>query len=34
VLARLWLQVNIMDAAAPCLLAYSLSGRVVGRLYG
>lgn len=26
--------VNLMDAAAPALLAYSLTGRVVGRLYG
>ena len=26
--------VNIMDAAAPCLLFHSLTGRVVGRLYG
>lgn len=26
-------QVNILDAAIPCLLFYSLSGRVSGRLY-
>ena len=26
--------VNIMDAAAPCLLLHSLTGRVIGRLYG
>lgn len=26
-------EVNLMDAAAPCLLAHSLTGRVVGRLY-
>ncbi len=25
--------VNLMDAATPCLLAYALTGRVVGRLY-
>lgn len=25
--------VNLMDAATPCLLAYSLTGRVAGRLY-
>ena len=26
--------VNIMDAAAPCLFTYALTGRIVGRLYG
>lgn len=26
--------VNLMDAAAPCLFAYNLTGRVLGRLYG
>ncbi|GAB4817539.1 hypothetical protein N2152v2_004585 [Parachlorella kessleri] len=26
-------RVNLMDAAAPCLLYYSLTGRVTGRLY-
>jgi aarF domain-containing kinase len=25
--------VNIMDAATPCLLAYAMTGKVVGRLY-
>ena len=25
--------VNIMDAAAPCLLLHSLTGQVAGRLY-
>lgn len=25
--------VNLMDAATPCLLYYSLTGRVTGRLY-
>jgi hypothetical protein len=25
--------VNLMDAATPCLLAHTLTGRVVGRLY-
>lgn len=27
-------EVNLMDAAAPCLFAYNLTGRVLGRLYG
>lgn len=27
-------KVNLMDAAAPCLFAYNLTGRVLGRLYG
>lgn len=27
-------QVNIVDAAAACLLWHALSGRVLGRLYG
>jgi hypothetical protein len=26
-------EVNVMDAAAPVLLAYSLTGRAFGRLY-
>jgi hypothetical protein len=26
-------QVNVMDAAAPALMAYALTGRVFGRLY-
>ncbi len=26
-------RVNLMDAAAPCLLYYSLTGRMTGRLY-
>jgi aarF domain-containing kinase len=26
-------EVNLMDAATPTLLAYSLTGRVFGRLY-
>jgi aarF domain-containing kinase len=25
--------VNMMDAAAPCLIAHRLTGRVMGRLY-
>lgn len=25
--------VNLLDAAAPCLLTYALTGRVIGRLY-
>jgi aarF domain-containing kinase len=26
-------EVNLMDAATPTLLAYTLTGRVIGRLY-
>ena len=26
-------RMNLIDAAAPCLLAHSLTGRVMGRLY-
>ncbi len=25
--------VNLADAAAPCLLAYGLTGRIIGRVY-
>lgn len=27
-------EVNLMDAAAPCLFAYNVTGHVLGRLYG
>lgn len=27
-------RVNVMDAATPVLLTYSLTGRIVGRMYG